>query len=214
MCVDSGPTATMNGSATANNGSDPSQTATFCYGTAISFSNNMCFIGTVFSATPTPTGSLATLVSASLTGLQPGTVYFYVLLVDYGAGGLVSFPYAFITAGVPVATSSAATAVTGTTVTLNGLATANDNGTGAATVFFCYGATNAVTSVNGSTCSGGILAAATPSTATGFLPTAETSNLTGLSTGSTYYFVLVVNNADGFVVSSPTAVVTAGPRDR
>ncbi|MEO5974866.1 MAG: IPT/TIG domain-containing protein [Ilumatobacteraceae bacterium] len=91
-------TATLGGSANANG---TSTTVSFEYGTAANLSGS-----TTVSATPsTVSGSIDTSVSVALSGLNPGTTYFFRVVASsvYGTatGSIVSF-----TTGVVAATGS------------------------------------------------------------------------------------------------------------
>ena len=171
-----GTTATLNGTVNANNAST---TVTFEYGLTVAY-------GTVLPGAPaTVTGTSVTNVNASLTGLLPNTLYHYrVNGVNSGGtanGGDMTFTTAIIP---PAVVTTAATAVTGTTATLNGTVNANNV---SSTVSFDYGLTVAYgTNVPG-----------VPATVTGTVVTPSLASLTGLLPNTLYHFRINAVNSGG-----------------
>lgn len=128
-----------------------------------------------------PIGSGQSNVSDTVSNLQPGTTYFYRLVVVQG-----QFPYSVTSTGqtrtfttMPppgaVATTGDATSVTRHSAILNGVVDSNSN----STYFFQYGRTRAY-------------GKATPTMAVGAGLSAVSSKIKGLKPGTTYYFRLIV----------------------
>ena len=167
-----------------------------------------------FSTTETPysAGSTTFTVTVGVTGLTPGTLYHVQLFATNGDGQGAGGDKTFTTSGSapvggPTVVTTAATAVTGTTATLNG--TINPNGHAVTSYYFQwgintgYGATTAVLTLP-----------------TGTTAVAVSANLTGLTSGQTYDFQLVatansITNVGGnqsFVATAtgaPVVVTTA-----
>ena len=129
-----------------------------------------------------PTGSGQANASQSISGLDPGTTYFYRLVVVQG-----TFPYSTTSRGetrtfttMPpfgaVATTGDATSITRTSALLSGVVDTSMPGT---TFFFQYGTTTAFGKRTH-----------TKSVATGL--SAVSSRIRGLRPGTRYYFRLVV----------------------
>ena len=124
----------------------------------------------------TATGTTG-VFTAPVTGLSPNTGYSFKAYAINSVGTTYTSPAATFTTAVmlPSATTLAATAISTTSVTLNGTITANNSSTA---VSFDYG-----TSI-----SYGSNAAATPATVTGSSSTSVGTSLTGLAPGTTYHF--------------------------
>lgn len=134
--------------------------------------------------------------SVSVTGLTPGTTYWFRAYEYNGTGSSTKYltttatlnPNSQVTTSLPTAVTNAATAILSTGATLNGTVNASNSST---TVTFEYGLTVAY----GSTIN------ATPNIVTGTTDTPVSANVTGLVIGNTYHFrVKAVNDggtADG-----------------
>jgi hypothetical protein len=125
----SGPSAsnaTLNGTV---NPSDLPTAAYFEYGTTTGYG--------LFSSTNTLSSTnIALPVSTLVSNLSPGVVYHFRMVANNSAGSAAGVDQTFLTLPeVPVATTLAATAVTATTATLNGLV---NTGNGATTFYFQY----------------------------------------------------------------------------
>ena len=182
-----GTSATLNGTVNANNAST---TVTFEYGLTTSY-------GTSVSATPgTVTGTGDTSVSASLSSLAPNTTYHFRVVGVNSAGTTNGSDLTFTTPAVaPTATTSAASAVGGTSATLNGTVNANNAST---TVTFEYGLTTSY----------GTSVSATPGTVTGTGDTSVSASLSSLSPNTTYHFRVVGVNSEGTTNGSDLTFTT------
>ena len=178
-------TSTLNGSVNAENSST---TVSFCYSTS---SPTNCSGATTVSASPaTATGTSNTSESAALSGLTPGTEYFFQIEATNSVGTTYGSVLNFTTpAAAPTATTNAATSVSGTGSDPQRLGQRRgglDNGhlllQHVDSLTNCVGGT--VTTVNGST-----------PTVTGNTNTAETATLTGLTPNTEYFFQIKAVNS-------------------
>jgi len=179
-------------SATLNGGVNPNgldSTSYFSYG-----------IGTYGTITPTQNEAASKssgAVSATITGLAPGTHYQYLVVVANSAGENSSSGTTFTTlTAAPTATTGQASSVTGTGATLNG--TVNPNGA-AATNYFKYGTTQSYGSIS-----------PTNLLATGTSPVSFGTAISGLSPGTLYHFALVSVNSVGTTTGADQVFSTAG----
>ncbi|HEY0882225.1 MAG TPA: hypothetical protein VGD87_11870, partial [Archangium sp.] len=149
--------------------------------------------GTRFPATggvDLGSGSSTVPLNTVLTGLSPGTRYYFCAVGQNANGMDFGGMLNFTTTDVPVATTTAATSVTGSTAALNGSGTPNGL---TATGWFRYSKTNP------GTCDDtfGTRAPATGGTAlgAGLTATTFTNTISGLSSTTTYYFCAIVQNS-------------------
>jgi hypothetical protein len=130
--------------------------------------------------------------SVSITGLTPGTVYWYRAYEYNGSGSLTKYvtttaalnPNSQASNTIPEVITNAAINITSTGATLNGTVNANNATT---TVTFEYGLTIAY----------GLTANATPNTVTGNAVTPVSASITGLVIGNTYHFRVKAVNGGG-----------------
>ena len=125
--------------------------------------------------------------STVVVGLSTGDTYFFRAYITEGANRYNGEIKSFV-AGAPVATTTAATSVTGTTAVLNGNVNASG---GSATITFCL---SAASTVNGSGALGSCLNGTTtpsPSAASGSSNTNSTSTASGLTPDRTYFFQII-----------------------
>jgi len=116
----------------------------------------------------------------SLTGLTPGTTYYYKAYATNSAGTDYGEVMSFTTVSVPTVTTGTASSITATGATLSGNVT-SDGGATVTTRGFLYGtnASNLTQTVQSGSGTGSFIA-----------------NLTGLTSGTTYYYkAFAVNNA-------------------
>ncbi len=126
------------------------------------------------------------------TGVGCPFVYYGEDAENYCAGITLA------TSGPPVCVTTAATAVTGTSATLNGTVNANGLST---TVTFNYGLTTAY----GTTVPG------VPATVTGTTVTPVSAAITGLANNTTYHFRVVGVNSGGTTNGNDMTFTTLGP---
>lgn len=164
--------ATFNANVTANNAST---TTAFCYGTGSSSTNGVLSgCTTTSNSSTTLTGAVATNVNAvSITGLLPGTTYYWQAVATNTVSGYGTIQ-SFTTTGPPIVTTTAAGSVASTTATLNG--TVNPGYLSTA-VTFCYGTDPGLSGCTTTT------ATQSPLAAGSITPTAVSKGLTGLSPG-------------------------------
>jgi phosphodiesterase/alkaline phosphatase D-like protein len=179
--------ATLNGQVNPRG----SQTSyTFEYGTSTAF-------GQITPVVALDDADALEPVSATLTGLAPNTTYFYRTVATNGAGTTAGPVSAFTTGpgGPPIVTTGAATGVTATSATLNGIVNPN----GAQTAYtFEYGTTNAFGSISAVE-SAGQVSGANPFA----LP------ITGLAPNTTYLYRIVATNANGTATGAIMSFETA-----
>jgi hypothetical protein len=173
----------------------------FRYGVSVSY-------GSSAPCVPPPgSGESPVDVSASLSGLQPGTVYHYSLLVGSGSGNISTGDEPFETGASVSDRAAFASNVTQLGATLN--ATINP-GEIPTTYHFVYGTTPAY---------GAVAPVPDASVHTGIGDVGATQILTGLRPGITYHFAVVANSAAGQVIGTdetfttplvPAAIVSTG----
>lgn len=194
-------TATINGTGTSNGAAS---TVTFTWGTQPELSGG----DTTSNATPTPPSLLSTdantAFSLNLTGLTPGTTYYFRASITNTNGSADGIIRQFTTPGPPVVTTVIATSVTETTATINGAGTTNGANS---TVTFTWGTRSDLT--GGDTQTG---VAATPGSLTDPLTNEPFAlNLTGLTGGTRYYFQAVITNSNGTRSGSILNFITLTP---
>jgi phosphodiesterase/alkaline phosphatase D-like protein len=178
-----GPTsATLNAFVNPNN---EDATVSFEYSTDANFADEETPPPDTTAATPSPvTGNSFTAISANLTGLSPGTTYYFRAVATNASGTTNGNILSFTTSPPATVTTGIASPVTTTTAILNGIVNANNNST---TVTFEYGMTTSY----------GTTVTADQSPVTGQVDTAVSKTITGLIPDSTYHFRVVGDNALG-----------------
>jgi len=181
--------ATVSGTVNANN---TTTSDSIQYGLTTSYGT------TVVASPPTATGSSATSISATLSGLIASSTYHYRVKATNSAGTVYGLDSTFTTlASPPSATTNAATGVGSTAVTLNGSVNAN-------------GVSTAVTFQYGATTSYGTTVTAGQSPVTGSLATAVSVALSGLTPSTTYHYRVVGVNGGGTTNGSDLTFTTSG----
>ncbi len=198
--------ATLNGSANPNLAST---TGYFRYATTSPGSCNDTF-GTRAPAsggTDLGSGSLAASYTQAVSGLLPGTTYYYCAIAQNVVGAGFGSVQQFTTTTAPSVTTDPATLVTGTTATLNGTANPNGSATGA---WFRY------SSLDPGSCndSFGTRTPSTPATnlalGNGSAPVSFNRALTGLFSGTTYYYCALASSAAGTSFGAVLTFTTPG----
>jgi len=169
----------------------------FEYGTTPNFGG----ITTFESAGNTNTSSS---VSAQLSGLAPQTTYYFRVNAQNQYGTVNGATQNFTTSGPaasalpPVVTTQVASPVTTTTATLRG--TVNNNGA-SATYWFEYSTDSLL---------GSALLRSTPQNTLGASGTTQSisANISGLKSGTTYYYRSVAHNSAGIVRGSNQTLTT------
>jgi hypothetical protein len=141
--------------------------------------------------------------SQSISGLSPGTTYYYCAIAENSVGKSFGALLTFSTRAAPTVTTTGVTAVTTTSATLQG--TANPHGL-SSTGYFRYSTSHP------GTCDTtfGIRAPTTGGTALGAGTTAQPydQNVTGLSAGTTYYYCALASNSEGTGVGAVMSFTT------
>lgn len=147
-------------------------------------------------------GTIAQPVSANLSGLASGTTYHFRACAEnsggYSEGQILSFTTAS-PGSAPSVTTIAATSVGATAATLNGSVIANGLAT---TAWFEWGTDSSLATFS-----------STPSQSIGSGTTSQSVNaaLSGLSTGTTYYYRVAASNSSGTTRGSILSFTTASP---
>jgi len=178
-----GPTtATLNGSVNPGN---ESTTVTFEYSTDANFPDEETPDPVILIADQSPiSGSSYIAVSVSLTGLTPGTAYYYRIVAVNGSGTATGKILIFSTRPPATVATGIASPVTTATAKLNGTVNANGNST---SVTFEYGLTDGY----------GTTAGADQSPITGISDTAASTVISGLTQNTLYHFRIVGENVLG-----------------
>ncbi|NCB42695.1 MAG: hypothetical protein EOM59_08750 [Clostridia bacterium] len=178
---------TLNGTVNAKG---TNTTVVFKYGSTIAYGSSV-----VAAQSPLST-SVDTSVSSSLTGLIPNMTYHYRVEATNGAGTVYGADMTFLTSpSAPVVSSSAASGISPSQATLNGIVNANNSST---TFIFEYGTTTEY----------GNSVAALQSPVSGASNTAVSHELAGLSPGTTYHYRIMATNSEGSVYSMDSSFTT------
>ena len=179
--------ATLHGTVNPNG---QATTSYFEYGTSTSY-------GIKTPVKSLGSGTSTTNVSASISGLTPGTVYHVRLVASNAIGTNSGGDQTFTTSGQPVVRAGSAAGVTSTAATLTGTVEPNGH---AASWFFQYGL---------STSYGLQTPTRSSSSASGVRSVSEAVG--GLTAGRTYHFRLVATNSIGTSYSADATFTTSGP---
>jgi plastocyanin len=142
------------------------------------------------------------MLSAAVTGLSAGATYHFQIVATYasGASTVLGSDRTFVTAsppGAPIASTTAATAIGETTVTLNGQV--NPSGT-ATTYVFNYGTTSSYGHTT-----------AVASAGEGATSREVSATVTGLAPGATYHFQILAHNSLGDAPGVDETFTTVSP---
>jgi phosphodiesterase/alkaline phosphatase D-like protein len=183
-----GSFATLNGTVNANGFFAD---VTFEYGTSTSY-------GTTVPTFPIGvTGSANTPVSTNIAGLINNTTYHYRVVAVGLLGTSYGADMTFTTTTSPTAVTNAATAVGGTSATLNGTVNARGAGT---TVTFEFGETTGY----------GRVVTADQSPVSGSTDTAVSVNANALFPNTTYHYRVVAQNVNDTVYGADMTFTTSG----
>ena len=166
-----------------------STTAFFEYGTSASY-------GSKTSSQNVGSGTGATNVSATLTGLAPGTTYHVRLVASNASGASNGSDQTFTTTGPPVPKTGTPTAVTTSGATLVGTVDPAGHST---TWYFEYGTTLAYGTKTASHGAGS------------GNPVTVTTSISGLNPAVAYHVRLVASNSAGTRQGPDVVFTTAGP---
>jgi len=188
--------ATINGTVSSNGAST---TVTFDYGPTPSYGTN-----TAATQSPLSSGASSAAVSLTLSGLTCNSTYHFRVNATNSAGGPIhgadlNFTTAVCAAVAPTVASSAASAITATSATLNGSVSANGAST---TVTFDFGTTASYGAL-------GSPAAATQSPLVSGASNAPVSvTVTGLTCNTQYHFRANANNGVGGTINGTDLTFT------
>jgi hypothetical protein len=134
-----------------------------------------------------------------LTGLTTGTVYYFRVAARNGSGTSKGAVLSFLPGAVPTVTTLAATSIGASGATLNGNVNPNGLPTDA---WFEWGTSPSLVTFN--TSSAQALEAGTN-------PLSVTATLSGLSSGTTYYYRVAASNSTGSANGSIASFTTVSP---
>jgi len=161
--------------------------------------------GTLATAVPSSlaAGAGSTAITGPISGLTCGSTYHFRIKANNGIGGIVfgndmSFATLACPALAPSVTTTAATSITATTATLNGIVSANGAST---TVSFDY---------DTSTSYGNNITASQSPVASGMSNAPVSIAITGLTCNTQYYFRAKANNGVGGTINGSDLTFTTG----
>lgn len=178
-------TATISGTVNPNG---TSTSARFEYGTSTSY-------GSRTQAASVGSGTSGVGISASLSGLKPGTTYHYRVVATSTAGSTNGADGILTTAAAPQAVTGSASSITASTATLNGSVNPSSRAT---TWYFQYGT---------STSYGSKTSPKDAGSGTSSVPVS--AGVAGLKSGTTYHFRLVATSDAGTTRGSDQRFVPA-----
>jgi len=181
--------ATVNGTVDLH-GTSPA-TAVFCWGSTVGLGT--CTNLSIASPSSLSVSTSNTVSATINSGLTAGTTYYYEIVVTYGVNTVTSNITSFVPTGTPTVTTSAATGVTSTTATFNGLVTLNGNGVNTAS--FCWGTTSSLTTCDSIDVKSQVSSVSGTNTISQLV--------SALAPHTTYYYQLVVGTTAGTITSSP-----------
>jgi hypothetical protein len=191
--------------ASANPRNNAATTGWFRYATTSPGTCNDTF-GTRTDSVSLGAGSATVAFEKQISGLTPGTVYYYCPIVRSGTITVFGLVYPFSTHDAPTVTTRSATSVTTTGATLQGLANPQGSHTNA---WFRYSTTNP------GTCNDSfgtrVANPAGEAQGAGTQVTQFAAPLTSLTTGTTYYYCAIANNSIGKGFGAIVAFSTLGP---
>ena len=209
-------TATLNGRV---NSGGAAATVKFCYYTSSSTDSNGKITSCTLTSTVTTVGATAGLTSVlfNVDSLTANTTYYFQVVASNTVNGATNTIYGAVLSfktGAPIVQTMAATSVTGTSAVLNG--TVKANGSNISNVQFCLATDPTASNGQITTCTSS--GNATPATFASSITIAnpESRTVTGLTSGTTYYFQIIATNSQGtsygeiltFTAGAPIGVTT------
>ena len=184
-----GPTtATISGTVNPNG---TSTTARFEYGTSTGY-------GSQTQSASVGSGTTGVTISASLSGLKPGTTYHYRVIATNTSGTATGADGILTTSSAPQAVTGNASSITATSATLNGTVNPSSRDT---TWYFEYGTSTSYGTKTTAKDAG-----------SGTSNVSVSASITGLKSGTTYHFRLVATSDAGTARGSDqTFVPVASP---
>lgn len=207
--------ATLNGRV---NPGGASTTVKFCYHTSNSTDSSGKITGCTLTDTVTVLAGTAGLTSLfkNVDSLTVNTTYYFQVVAYNVVAGVTNTTYGAVLnfkTGAPIVQTLSATSVTGTTAVLNG--TVKANGSNITSVSFCLATDSTVSGRQISNCSpaGTTTGSATPGTFSASITIAnpESSTASGLTSGTTYYFQIIAQNAQGTSYGDVLSFVAGAP---
>ena len=179
-------------SATSITTGSSSATLVFEYGLSAAYGSQVAYPSTLAASTSSSSKTVA------ITGLVPGTTYYFRAKISNAEGTAYGEGAAFTTLPPPVFATGPATGVTDLTATLTGTVNANS---GSLKPTFEYGLTAAY----------GASAIAAPSTVSGTAATNVTFSVPGLRPNTTYHYRLTLGENSGGLFYGADATFTTSP---
>jgi hypothetical protein len=178
-------TATISGSVNPNGSST---SAHFEYGTSTSY-------GSQTQSANLGSGTTSISISASLSGLKPGTTYHYRVVATNNSGTAHGADGILTTSSAPQVVTGSASSLTATSATLNGTVNPSSRAT---TWYFEYGTSTSYGSRTSAKDAG-----------SGTSPVSVVAQVTGLKSGATYHFRLIASSDAGTARGSDQTFVPA-----
>ena len=201
-------TATLNGTINPNSAIT---TGSFCLSSSATVDDGGVLQTCNLSPASTPatvgSGASTTNISAGVTGLTPGTTYYFQAVGQNAAGTSYGSVLNFVTGLLPTAVVSPATNIRTTggssyTAQLNGTVSANGLGL-SATIKFCWASGVDPTILDAAgLVSGCTLVNGAPSSVSGTSSFVDSATVSSLTAGTTYYFQIQAFGTNGTVSSS------------
>ena len=187
-----------------------STTVKYCYGTTSATSGGALLNCTLTPSSPSNASSASPLIGSSavtlnplsITGLTPGTTYFWQVVTTSEWATTYGSVNSFVTGSPPGVATSPATSIAVTSASLNAFV---DPRNSTATPSFCYGTSPSLASCTAISTS--------PSTVTASGNVAITAIVQGLTAGTTYYFKAAASSAGGATSGDILSFTTLAPPD-
>ena len=189
--VGAGTTATLNGTVNPNGSATSVE---FEYST-----DSAMLSGVTSTSAGTFTGVSTQSATLNISGLTAGSTYYFRLKAINAVGTSYGSILSFIPIGPPIASSVAASNISETTTTINGVVNAQGGAT--SSIRFVYSTTSDFSADTYTVTS-------TPSSATSNTSTNISANISNLTPAVTYYYRVVAVNTAGTTTSGVTSFTT------